>query len=150
MGRFFARLQYRWSIASLLVLGIALPVLAVLVVETALDIQEVRERGRDTYAERGLLLGETLNDLLSDPVYSMDLDRVRDIAWAVRSQPDVSHVEVFDPEGRLMASAPGDRYPSGTVTDASALTAVGLGSTAVLATGDALEITSSITAGEPS
>ena len=147
MGRFFGRLQYRWSIASLLVLGIALPILAVLVVETALDIQQLRERGRDSFEERGLLLGETLTGLLANPVYSMDVDRVRDIAWVARSQPDVIHVDVFDPQGRLIASAPGDKYPSGAVSSASALDAVGLGSTAVRFTGSALEIASPITAG---
>lgn len=83
-------------------LGIALIITLLVAVDTVLDVQRERQAFWDNLRERSTLLSETLNKVLRDPLYFVDVDQVGDITELVVSQPEIIYVNVYTPDGRLL------------------------------------------------
>ncbi|MDA0734556.1 MAG: PAS domain S-box protein [Chloroflexi bacterium] len=92
----------RLGVTSLLVLGTALIITLLVAVDTVLDVQRERQAFWDNLRERSTLLSETLNKVLRDPLYFVDVDQVGDITELVVSQPEIIYVNVYTPDGRLL------------------------------------------------
>lgn len=86
----------------MLVLGIALIITLVVAVDTVLQVQRERQIFWEDFQKRAVLLSETLNQVLRDPLYFVDVDQVGDIAELLASQPEITYVSVYTPDGRLL------------------------------------------------
>ena len=137
----------KWGIAAQLTVSVVLVIVLLMAITTALDIQRERSIFRGEMEERGLLLASTLNDILADPLYFQDIDDLDDVGEVLRSQPDVTYVRVFLPDGRLLVGDWGHDYPTGFIPDEFGLSAVRDRQTVVRRVGDALEFASPIEIG---
>ena len=124
MKRFPSRLGLRWGIASILTVSIVSVIVLLTALTTVLDIRRLRATFLDSLQERGLLMATTLNDVMADPLYFQDIDRLNDIAEVVRGQPDVVYVQVFGPSGRLLVGPFEHEYATGFIGDGLGLAAI--------------------------
>ena len=128
VSKLLARFRFKSGIASILTLSMVLVIALLIVVVTLVDIRRERNLSRDSLEERGLMMARTLNDVMADSIYFSDIDQLRDVAEVVRSQPDVSFVQVYALDGRLLVS--GSRevdqadYPTGFIRDEFGLSTV--------------------------
>ena len=141
----------RFGIASILTMNMVLIVGLLMTTITVLDIRRERNISHDELEKQGLLLVNTLNHSLSDPLYYSDVDKLRDIAEVVRDQPDVRSVRVFTPNGRLLVidsktPDPSD-YATGFIQSDLAMSSLHRRGTVVRFTDDTLKIASPITVG---
>ncbi len=95
---------------------------------------------------RGLLLSETLGDILADPLYFLGIDALDDMATFASSQRDVMYVRILDGGGRMLADSKQSDYPSG-VADELGMTAIQSGQIKMLSNPDVLEMAAPIRAG---
>ena len=88
-----------------------------MVVTTVLEVR--RERGifQDELELRGLMMTNTLNEVLADPLYNSDIDGLADIAFFVTSQSDTQYVEVLAPDGRILVDTRQGEYPTGAASE---------------------------------
>ncbi len=151
MKRFLLNIPFRWSIASVLTLGMVSIITLVMALTTVLDIRRQRAIFQDELEQRGLLMSNTLTNIMADALYYSDVDKLRDLAEVVRSLENVTHVTVFGADGRLLAvrSRVDDQedYPIGFVNDEFFLNAVRTGQPTTRFTADTFEVTSPIIVG---
>ena len=96
-------IETRWPIAWILTLGMAGVILAVIAVTTLLDLRQERDFFRRELEARGQLLAYTLNDVLADPLYFLDVDKVEDFTTAMQmSQDGLPYIQVFRSDGSLL------------------------------------------------
>ena len=143
--------RFRWGMSAVLTISMVSVIALLITTLTVLDIRRERAIFNSELEERGLLMAETLNDVLADPVYFSDIDGVRDIVEVVRGQPDIAYVRIFRPDGRLLVDGPrlDDQadYPVGFVTDGFGLSAAQHVQTRLRFLGDRLEVASPIEVG---
>ena len=108
----------RWRIAPLLTLTMVLVITGFTSAITVLDIRRTNAIFREELENRGVLLAEQLNDLLAEPLLSNNEEEIDRIAAIVSSQPSVSYLQIFTPEGRLLVDTSVSPYPvEGVVND---------------------------------
>ena len=119
MVSFHSRLEriarHRWPIAWILTLSMAGVILAVIIVTSALAILQERDFSRQDLGGRGRLLAKVLNGTLADPMYFLDVDKVKDLTGAMESSQDaLEYIQVFRADGSLFTdtSAQKDRRGS--------------------------------------
>ena len=143
--------RFRWGMSAVLTISMVSVIALLITTLTVLDIRRERAIFNSELEERGLLMAETLNDVLADPVYFSDIDGVRDIVEVVWGQPDIAYVRIFRPDGRLLVDGPrlDDQadYPVGFVTDGVGLSAAQHVQTRLRFLGDRLEVASPIEVG---
>ena len=105
------------GIAPVLTLTLVSVIAVLMLTTTLLDIRHQRAIFRDELEQRGLLMANTLNEVLADPLYFTDIDDLNDIARVVKSGPDIKYVQVFSSDGRLLVDTGQGSYPVGTVAD---------------------------------
>ncbi len=116
--------QLRWSIGSVLTVGIVLVVALLMTVTTVLDIRRERSLSETELHRRGELVAETLNEVLANQLYHSDVDSLRDTAELIQRQSDVLSMRVFTPEGRAVVDTSQHRYPTDVVADEHVLSAM--------------------------
>ncbi len=101
---------------------------------TVLDVRRARSIFQREHVEQGLLLADSLGELLANPLYFADLDKVDEISEVVASHPDVLNVRVFAPDGRLLSDTSQEgAFSTGMVTEMYVLDAIHKRETAFLA-----------------
>ena len=136
----------RMSMSWVLTLSMVLVVVLVMLLVTLVDIRRERSFTRDALAQEGATLAQTLDDVLGDPVYFSDVDRIGDITSAItEGSIDLVQVQVFRLDGSLLVDTenPGSALP---VADRAFAEGFGLQPKLVYDRDD-LEVRSSITAG---
>ena len=95
------KLRFRWSIATILTVGMVLIIALLMGVSALLDIRHERAIFRERLEVQGLLLLNTISELTPGTFDSRVLD---DIILVAKSQPNLSFFEVFDADAKVMAS----------------------------------------------
>ena len=139
--------RFRWTFASLLTLNIALVIVAVVAVSTLLDIGSRRAILQDGLRQQALVLGDTLRQVLADPLYNLDIDALDDMTELVRGQHNVEKVQVFTVDGKLLADSGQQGNIRGQV-DEFALTVLQNEATSIRLNEDVLQIVGSVTDGQ--
>jgi signal transduction histidine kinase len=138
--------DYRPSIRTVLIGGMTLVIVGLMAVTTFVDVRRQERTERGDLQQRGQILANSLNTILSAPVQGQDLDGIGEIAKAIWAQPDVSFVKVFDAEGNQLVGPGEDQFPSGVV-DRSVMRAVADLHPDQRWTDDGLEVISPVTSG---
>ena len=147
MSRLARRVRFRFGIASILTASMVLVVAILMAVTTLLDIRRANIIFQEGLEQRGLLLASTLNDILADPLYFIDVDELTDIAAIVSGQPDILYVQVMGPDGGVLVDTRQGKYPSGRVQDDRVLRAVQGREVVIRVDGAQLELTAPVQIG---
>ena len=92
---------------------------------TFIDVRSARSLFRKELEQQGVLLANTLNEVLADPLYFFtDIDEVEHLADIVGSRPDIAYVSVFTPEGRFLVDSRQGSYPVGRVSSELGMRAI--------------------------
>ncbi len=136
------------GIAALTV-GVTILVVAVAVTAvTVLDVRHEHAVASDSLANRGHTLVRELNEILAEYAYMGDVDSLKDVAATmVKSDPIITRVRVFWPDGRLITDSSGPKYPTENIGGDVDLTAVQGLKTVYSLTGDHASITGPIVIG---
>ncbi len=97
----------------MLTLGVASFIAIMVVLITAMDSRRERALYLKEFQERGGNAANTLNEVLADPLYFSDVDRVDDLVDKFRNQIDVRYVKVYDSSSRLLIDSDLKDYPAG-------------------------------------
>ena len=89
--------------SAILTLTMAVVIGSLMVTTTVLDIRRARSIFHGKLEQQGLLMANTLADVLFDPLYFPDIEELQGITSVVKGQPDVSYVRVFGRDGRVLA-----------------------------------------------
>ena len=139
---------HRWPIALILAASMAGVILMVITVTTALDIRQERNFSRQELEARGRLLADTLNDVLADPLYFLDVNKVEDITGAVEiSQEALPYIQVFRPDGSLLTDTSAQRGQRGSFAAGFVKSVIQTQEPVLEFHGGNLEVTSPIKAG---
>lgn len=104
----------RLGFASILTVSMVVVIVLVMTLTTLLDIRRSRNVFRADQGERGLLLANTLNEVMAGMVYFADVDGLNNLAETIgRSQPDLIHVQVYTNSRRVLAHEWSPRYSAG-------------------------------------
>ena len=128
---------------------------SVVVMMTGFSVEELGksalEEGAYAVIYKPFSVDQIIEIVLADSIYFSDVDQLRDIGEVVRSQPDISSLRVFTPDGRVLVSETRaddqSDYPAGFVPDPFALSAIGSMETRLRFKGDSLEVASPILVG---
>ena len=123
----FVMPRIAWGIASILTAGMVTVIAALMATATVMDIRHTRSLVWQDEEERGLLLSDTLSDVLADALYFADIDRLNDLTDLLISDPELFRVQIYDHNGRALVDTVQrgqDRYPIGAVDDQIALMAL--------------------------
>ena len=137
----------RWGITLMLTVAVATVITLLLTLLTVLDIRRERSLFRDGLMERSILLANGLNDTLAAHLYMSDVDALRDMADLVRSQSDISFVQISAPDGRLLAGEAEAAYPVGYIIDEFVLGATQGTEPRLRFVGNSLELATPLLAG---
>ena len=95
---------------------------------TFVDIRRERAIARTGLEGYGTLMANSLNEVLANDLYFSRIDALEDIAEVLVSQPQISEVKIFRPDGRLLVEEPRDEnrseYVTGYLSNEIALEAV--------------------------
>ena len=95
-----------------------------------------------------------LNDTMANHIYLADIDSLRKLIEVVKSQPDITYVDVFAPDGRFLAissqSEDQSDYATGSIDDDFGLNAAANRQTAYRFEGGGLEVATPIMIGDDS
>ncbi len=138
---------FRLSIAWILTLSMVFVVATLMVVTTLLDIRRANTLFQNEMQEHGFLLANTLNDVLADSLYFVDIDKIYDIAVIVSGQPGIVYVQVIGPDGEILVDTRQGKYSVGTVEDGWVLRALHGRDIASRVGDDRLEVTTAIQTG---
>ena len=139
--------RFRWTFASLLTLSIALLIVALVAVATLRDIQSRQAIFEDGLRKQALVLADTLQKVMADPLYNVDIDALNDMTELVRGQNNVERIQVFTTDGKLLADSGPQDYIQGQVDD-FALGVLRAGTTSIRQNDDTLEVVGSVTDGQ--
>ena len=147
-----ARLRFRWGMAPLLIVSIVAVISVLIAVLTYSDIRREQSASRDGFKERAQLLTGGLNDIMANHIYLADIDSLRKLIEVVKSQPDITYVDVFAPDGRFLArssqSEDQSDYATGSIDDDFGLIAAEKGEIAFRFDGGGLEVATPIMIGD--
>ena len=101
---------------TLLLVSMVALVSALITTLTYSDIRRERSIPHDRFKERAHLLAGGLNDVLANHIYLADVDALRDISEVFLSQPDITYVDVFTPDGRFLVRGSRSDDQSGYAT----------------------------------
>lgn len=97
--------------------GFALLIALSVAVTTWLDVSAAHSGFNDQIRSRGQIIADSTAEFIRDDVYHRDIDRVKEAAAVVASQPGVAFVEIRDADGRMFAlkesQASGQSVPDG-------------------------------------
>ena len=116
-------------------------------ITTLLDIRRASAIFEEELEQRGLLMVNTLNDVLADPLYFVDIDALYDIATIVSGHRDIAYLTVTDPSGNLLVDTRQGKYPAGSVDDGHLLKAIQGSEVLIRAEGGELEVTAPVQIG---
>ena len=88
----------------------------IVAISTMVDIRRERSYFREKEDQKGLFLATGLDDILANYIYVADVDALGDIGKLLADQPDVidiAYSQVFEAQGRLLASTDSHDYPVG-------------------------------------
>jgi len=139
--------RFRWTFSSLLTLNIALVIVALVAVSTLMDIRSRRAILQDGLRQQALVLADTLREVMADPLYNVDIDKLDDITELVSGQHNVERIQVFTMDGKLVADSGPQDYIQGQV-DGSALSVLQTEATSIRLNEDVLQIVGSVTDGQ--
>ncbi|MSQ07266.1 MAG: HAMP domain-containing protein [Dehalococcoidia bacterium] len=100
---FGRRPRFRLGIAALLTLGMVTLIITLVGLATALEIQRHRATLYQELEQRGQILAATLEETLAAPLYFFDVDALDSNAKLLLKAYGATEVQVFDPQGRLLA-----------------------------------------------
>ncbi len=147
-----ARSRFRWGMAPLLIVSIVAVVTVLIAVLTYSDIRREQSASREGFKERAQLLTGGLNDIMANHIYLADIDSLRKLIEVVKSQPDITYVDVFSPDGRFLArssqSEDQSDYATGSIGDDFGLNAAKDGQTGYRFHGGGLEVATPIMIGD--
>ena len=139
--------HYRPGIRFLLIGSIVAIIGLLMAVTTYVDIERQRSQERQALEERGLLLANSLNSVLPNPLRERDNERLGNFASAIWAQQDVAYVKIFDQAGNLLIGPGRNQFGPRGVQDASVLRMVETLHTQQRWSSDGLEVTTPVTAG---
>ncbi len=90
---------------------------------------------------------DQLSALLSDSLYFLDLEQIDKVSGIVSAQPDIEYVQVFDPNGRLLAHTGLARFPVGLSVEDLGRSTLQSRQRQVRVTDGVMELTSPVTVG---
>ncbi|MCH7745119.1 MAG: HAMP domain-containing protein, partial [Chloroflexi bacterium] len=96
--------QFRWSIATILTLGMVLMIALLMALTTLLDVRRQRVIFQEQLEERGRLLFGMLEVMASEPDFP-DQHELNEIMAVMMSQPDLSYFRVLTPGGLILTSS---------------------------------------------
>ena len=108
MKRFRSRIRKYWKKLSLqgkIVSLMSLLVMVTVFALTTLSIQRERANFQSELMEQAGLLLDTLSLTLRDPLYSLRLDELNDVAKVISRNPDVTLFIVYDQNGRVLVDS---------------------------------------------
>jgi len=147
-----AKLRISWGMAPILMVSIVALVSILIALLTYPDIRRERSVAHDAFRERADLLTKGLNDVLANYIYLADIDSLRKISDVIQSQPDITYVDVFAPDGRFLVrshqSGGQSDYATGFVEDQFWLNVAQDGQKVFRFDGGGLDIASPILVGE--
>ncbi len=114
---------------------------------TVLDARRERAFHRHELEQRGLLLADTLNEVLADPLYFTNIDELDDFATVVAGRPDVQFVRIYGRDARLLIDTQQPDYPVGLEGNEFVKQAVDSRRTLLDQTDEWLEVAAPIVAG---
>ena len=134
------------------IVAVVTVVTVLIAVLTYSDIRREQSASRDGFKERAQLLTGGLNDIMANHIYLADIDSLRKLIEVVKSQPDITYVDVFSPDGRFLArssqSEDQSEYATGSIDDDFGLGAAENGQTAFRFDGGGLEVATPIMIGD--
>ncbi|MFQ5873833.1 MAG: diguanylate cyclase domain-containing protein, partial [Dehalococcoidia bacterium] len=139
--RFRLGISAQLAILLTVLLGVPMAILA------WLDIRQERTIFRREMEERGSLLSTTLADRVADPLYYLDVNRLRDVMASARSHQDVAYTRVYDREGSIVVDSTSGPYPLPAAPDEMVEEAVQRGGPLLRFDGDRLSITNPVIVG---
>ena len=104
MRSLIARFQFRWSIATILTLGMVLMISLLMALTTLLDVRHQRGVFQEQLEERGRLLFGMLEVMASEPDFP-DQHELNEIMAVMMSQPDLLYFRVLTPDGLILTSS---------------------------------------------
>ena len=107
-----AKPDIRLGLTAMLTVSMVLVIVLVMILTTLLDIRRSKTLLRTELEEQGLLLAETLNEVMAKQVYFAEIDSLNGLVnWVSRSQAGLDHVQVFNEQGRVLAySSKGSQF----------------------------------------
>ncbi len=147
-GRLTSVFKARLSITVILTLSMVLVIAVVMALTTVMDVHRERTLFREQLEERALLLADTLNETLADPLYFLDVDEIRDTVSVMQMGiTDLEYIQVFRPDGSLLVDTRGRDDPGALLSGEYALRAIQSQQVILETHGDALEVTAPIVVG---
>ena len=132
MPAFSFRHRYKWGIASSVTLSMVFIIVLLMGLVTFVDIKRERTIARNGLERYGILMANSLDEVLANDLYFSQIDSLQDIAEVLVSQPQIAEVKIFRPDGRLLIEEPRLRdrsaYATGYLSNPTALGAVQSGS----------------------
>ena len=116
MAAFISRHRFKWGIASAMTLSMVFVIVLLMGLVTFIDIKRERSIARDGLERYGVLMANSLNEVLANDLYFSQIDALEDIAEVLVSQPQIAQVKIFRPDGRLLVEEPRAENRSGYVT----------------------------------
>ena len=149
-----AKFRPRVGISAVLILSMVSVIALLIALITVMDVRRLRVISREGLEQQGLLLASALNDVLADPLYFADVDTLRDVAELLGSHPDITYLQMFTLDGRVLVSpdqhelGPDEhKYPVSAISDEFGLVAIQAMEPTTRFTGNGLEVASPITIG---
>ncbi len=122
-------------------------VAAVLTVVTWLDVREARQETFRAMEARGVVLAASVAEIIADPLYRGDVDRIRDMADVARQQGGLKMLQVVAADGRLLVE-PTDTGPAvGSVDEEFVIVSLRDRSRTIVREGNSLHVVEPVLAG---
>ena len=128
MAAFISRHRVKWGIASAMTLSMVFVIVLLMGLVTFIDIRRERTIAREGLERYGVLMANSLDEVLANDLYFPQIDALKDIAEVLVSQPQIAQVKIFRPDGRLLVEEPQawnrSGYVTGQLSNVAALDAV--------------------------
>lgn len=131
------------ALAAVLVIGVTV----VVGIVTWLDIRQAKSEFYAATELRGVVLAGSIAEIIADPVYEGDVDKIRDVAKIARHQEDLEAISVVAADGRLLADPLSNGPSIGHVNDEFVLTSLRDGTTVVMRDGATVHVVEPIEVG---
>ena len=116
MAAFISRHRLKSGIASAMTLSMVFVIVLLMGLVTFIDIRRERTIAREGLERYGVLMANSLDEVLANDLYFPQIDALEDIAEVLVSQPQIAQVKIFRPDGRLLVEEPRAENRSGYVT----------------------------------
>ncbi len=113
MTNLLGKINSATALALVLVVGVTVVVAAV----TWFDIRQAKAEFFAATELRGVVLAGSIAEIVADPIYQGDVDKIRDVASIARQQEDLEQLQVVAEDGRLLVDPMGSGPPVGNSDD---------------------------------